>query len=192
MPEKTGEITVLLRQWRDGDRSAENELFTLVLPHLRRLAHYLMKGERKGHSLEPTELIDQAYLRMISAKERDWRNRQHFFAIAARAMRRQLIDHARGRPSADFVPLEGLENLLPGDSAKIETGIVVDRLLDGLAEIEPQWCTLVELKYFLGLTDDQAAEAMGIKLRTLQRMWRDARQWLFEHMEGGHAEQSAG
>src|SRR5579862_8053984 len=132
MPEKTGEITVLLRQWRDGDRSAENELFTLVLPHLRRLAHYLMKGERKGHSLEPTELIDQAYLRMISAKERDWRNRQHFFAIAARAMRRQLIDHARGRPSADFVPLEGLENLLPGDSAKIETGIVVDRLLDGL------------------------------------------------------------
>lgn len=192
MLEKTGDITVLLRQWRDGDRSAENELFTRVLPYLRRLAHYLMRRERKGHSLQATELVDQAYLRIVSAKDRDWRNRQHFFAIAARAMRRQLIDHARGRPSADFIPLEDLANLLPGDSAKIETGIAVDRLLDQLAETQPDWCTLVEMKYFLGLTDEQAAEALGLTLRTSQRMWRDARQWLFERMEGGDARQSAG
>jgi len=192
MPEKTADITVLLRQWRNGDRSAENELFARVLPYLRRLAHYLMRRERKGHTLQPTELIDQAYLRIVSARDRDWRNRQHFFAIAARAMRRQLIDHARGRPSAEMVPLEGLENLLPRDSAKIETGILVDRLLEELSETQPEWCTLVELKYFLGLTDEQAADALGIKLRTLQRMWRDARQWLFERMEGGDAQQSAG
>src|SRR5262249_11089276 len=102
MPEKAGDITLLLQQWRAGDRAAENDLFALVLPNLRRLAHYLMKGERKGHSLQATELIDQVYVRLVAAKDRDWQNRQHFFAIAARAMRRYLIDHARGRPNAEF------------------------------------------------------------------------------------------
>jgi RNA polymerase sigma factor (TIGR02999 family) len=185
MVEKTGEITTLLRKWRDGSRTAENELFTLVFPNLRRLAHHLMKGERKGHSLQATELVDQIYLRMIAAKDRDWQNRQHFFAIAARAMRRYLIDHARGRPDAEFIPLEGMENLLPASKAKLELAITVDRLLEQLAVQKPEWCTLVELKYFLGLTDEEAAETLGLKVRTMQRMWRDARQWLFEHMESG-------
>jgi RNA polymerase sigma factor (TIGR02999 family) len=144
-----------------------------------------MKGERKGHSLQATELVDQIYLRMIAAKDRDWQNRQHFFAIAARAMRRYLIDHARGRPDAEFIPLEGMENLLPASKAKLELAITVDRLLEQLAVQKPEWCTLVELKYFLGLTDEEAAETLGLKVRTMQRMWRDARQWLFEHMESG-------
>src|SRR5437667_12610626 len=78
------EITQLLHRWRDGNREAENELFALVLPDLRRLAHYLMKGERKGHSLQATELVDQIYFRLVAAKDRDWQNRQHFFAISAR------------------------------------------------------------------------------------------------------------
>ena len=117
-----GEITELLHKWREGDREAENELFALVLPDLRRLAHYLMKGERKDHTLQPTELVDQIYFRLVSAKDRDWHNRQHFFAIAGRAMRRYLIDHARGRPNAEFVAIEGMENLIPGDSAKGELG----------------------------------------------------------------------
>jgi RNA polymerase sigma factor (TIGR02999 family) len=191
MPE-TGDITHLLRRWRAGSRDAENELFTLVLPNLRRLAHYLMKGERKGHTLQPTELVDQVYVRLVAAKDRDWQNRQHFFAIAARAMRRYLIDHARARPDAEFVALEGIENFVPIDSAKLDVAVTVDRLLEQLAEAKPDWCTLVELKYFLGLTDEEAAEMLGLKVRTMQRMWRDARQWLFEHMESGHAEQSAG
>jgi RNA polymerase sigma factor (TIGR02999 family) len=191
MPE-TGDITHLLRRWRAGSRDAENELFTLVLPNLRRLAHYLMKGERKGHTLQPTELVDQVYVRLVAAKDRDWQNRQHFFAIAARAMRRYLIDHARARPDAEFVALEGIENFVPIDSAKLDVAVTVDRLLEQLAEAKPDWCTLVELKYFLGLTDEEAAEMLGLKVRTMQRMWRDARQWLFEHMESGHAEQSSG
>jgi RNA polymerase sigma factor (TIGR02999 family) len=192
MPEKTEDITPLLHKWRAGNRTAENELFRLVLPKLRRLAQYLMKGERKGHTLQATELVDQIYMRLVAAKDRDWQNRQHFFAIAARAMRRHLIDHARARPDAEFVPLEGIGHLLPADGPKLELAIIVDRLLDQLAESEPGWCTLVEVKYFLGLSDEQAAELLGLKLRTLQRMWRDARQWLFEHMEPGHARQSAG
>ena len=192
MAEKTGDITPLLHQWRTGDRTAENELFTLVLPKLRRLAQYLMKGERKGHTMQATELLDQVYMRLVAARDRDWQNRQHFFAIAARAMRRYLIDHARARPDAEFVALEGIGNLLPAPGAKLDLVLTVDRLLEQLADAQPEWCTLVEVKFFLGLTDQEAAAMLGLKLRTMQRMWRDARKWLFEHMESGLAEQSAG
>jgi RNA polymerase sigma factor (TIGR02999 family) len=191
MDKPMGDITHLLNQWRAGSREAENELFELVLPSLRRLAHYLMQRERKGHSMQATELVDQVYFRMVAAKERDWQNRKHFYAIAARAMRRHLIDHARGRPSGEFVALEGFENILPADGGKIDLAITVDRLLDELAETKPEWSTLVEMKFFLGLTDEEAAEAMGVKLRTMQRTWTDARRWLYTHMEPGHAE-SAG
>src|SRR4051794_18607958 len=128
MPEEVGEISLLLQKWRDGSRTAENELFAVVMPNLRRLARYMMARERKGHTLQPTELVDQIYFRMVAAKNRDWRNRQHFFAIAARAMRRYLIDHARGRPDAQFVPIEGMQNLLPADSAKLDLAVHIDRL----------------------------------------------------------------
>lgn len=192
MPEEGGDITLLLHQWRAGSPAAENQLFALVFPNLRHLAHYIMKGERKGHTLQPTELVDQIYVRLVAAKDRDWQNRQHFFAIAARTMRRYLIDHARGRPDVEFVALEGVENLFPATSMKMDLAVAVDRLLDQLAEAHPDWCTLVELKYFLGLTDEEAAEMLGLKLRTMQRMWRDARQWLFERMESGDAKKSAG
>jgi RNA polymerase sigma factor (TIGR02999 family) len=191
MEQPMGDITLLLHQWREGSREAENQLFALVLPNLRRLAHYLMQRERKDHSLQATELVDQIYFRMVAARERDWQNRKHFFAIAARAMRRYLIDHARGRPSAEFVALEGFENILPADSGKIDLAITVDRLLDELTETKPEWSMLVEMKFFLGLTDEEAAEAMGVKLRTMQRTWSDARRWLYTRMEPGHA-QSAG
>jgi RNA polymerase sigma factor (TIGR02999 family) len=192
MSEQTGDITLLLHKWRAGSNAAENELFALVLPQLRRLAHYLMKGERKGHTLQPTELVDQIYMRLAAAKDRDWGNRQHFFAIAARAMRRYLIDHARRRPDAEFVAFDGTEHLLRVDSAKLDLAVTVDRLLNQLAETKPEWCALVEVKFFLGLTDEETAETLGLRVRTLQRMWRDARRWLFEHMDSGNAQQSAG
>jgi len=190
--QEIGEITQLLHRWREGSREAENELFALVLPDLRRLAHYLMKGERKGHSLQATELVDQIYFRLVAAKHRDWQNRQHFFAIAARAMRRYLIDHARARLNADFVALDGTRDLLPANRAQLELAITIERLLDQLSETKPEWCLLVEVKYFLGLTDEEAAEALSIKLRTMQRMWHDARRWLFEQMETGNESPTAG
>ena len=176
-----GDITVLLEQWREGSRAAEQELFELVTPNLRSLAHYLMKGERQGHTLEATDLVNQIYLKLVSAKNRDWQNRGHFFALAARAMRRYLIDHARGRAPADLVAMEGMEEFLPADTAQIDLALTVDQLLNELAGSKPDWCQLVELKFFLGLSDEQAAETLGIKLRTMQRMWRDARRWLFQH-----------
>ena len=179
-----GGITQLLQQWRQGSREAEGELFGLVAPDLRRLAHYFMRRERQGHTLQATELVDEIYFRLVQAKDRDWRNRAHFFAIAGRAMRRYLIDYARGHRNGGFVPLDEMGPFSPAESAKLETAITVDRLLDQLAQIRPDWCQVVEVKYFLGLTDDEAAEALGMKPRTLQRNWSDARQWLFERMQG--------
>jgi RNA polymerase sigma factor (TIGR02999 family) len=151
-----------------------------------------MKGERKGHTLQPTELVDETYFRLVGAKDRDWQNRAHFFAIAARAMRRYLIDYARARPGAEVIALEEIKDYLPADSANIDMAITVDRLLDQLAGTKPEWCRIVEVKYFLGLTDEEAADALGMKLRTMQRMWLEAREWLFAHAEPNCAKQSAG
>jgi RNA polymerase sigma factor (TIGR02999 family) len=181
---------MLLQQWREGDRGAEEQLFDLVMPNLRRLAHFLMKGERQGHSMDATELVNQIYFRLVAAKDRDWRNRRHFFAIAARAMRRYLIDHARGRPDAEFVALEGIDEILPARSPAIDLPIMIDRLLEELGKENPEWSMLVEMKYFLGLTDEEAAEAMGLKLRTMQRIWSDARRWLFERLQAERAKTS--
>jgi RNA polymerase sigma factor (TIGR02999 family) len=190
--EKAGEITELLSRWRRGSEDVENELFNLVNADLRRLAHYVMRGERKGHSLQATELVDQVYIRLVAAKDRDWQNRQHFFALAARSMRRHLIDLARARPRAEFIGIEKAEAQLPAASAKIALAVTIDKLLQQLGKEHPDWCNLVELKYFLGLTDEESAEIMGVKLRTAQRMWRDARQWLFERMESARAASNAG
>jgi RNA polymerase sigma factor (TIGR02999 family) len=186
MSEEQGDITQLLQQWRSGDPQAENELFELVMPDLRRLAHYLMKGERRDVSLQATELVDQIYIRLIAARDRDWQNRGHFFAIAARAMRRYLIDHARGRPDAEFVAIDGMRDFRSANGGKVELAITVDQLLNQLADTKPDWCSLVEVKYFLGLSDEEAAAALGMKLRTMQRMWLDARRWLFERMQPEH------
>jgi len=187
----SGDITRLLHLWRHGDHAAENALFTQVLPSLRRIAHYLMNRERPGHTLQATELVDQIYFRLVDARDRDWRNRAHFFAIAGRAMRRYLIDYARARPRAAAVPLEGLDNLLAATSANLDTALSIDHLLTQLAAEHPDWCTVVELKYFLGLTDEEAADVLHMKLRTLQRAWLEARQWLFSHMESARAAQSS-
>jgi DNA-directed RNA polymerase specialized sigma24 family protein len=105
-------------------------------------------------------------------------------------MRRYLIDYARRRPDAAFVGLDGVKDFLPADSAKLHLAITVDQCLTKLAETRPDWCEVVEVKYFLGLTDEEAAEALGTPLRTLQRMWREARQWLFERTDAVNAEQS--
>ena len=185
MPDNPGEITQLLQKWRAGNRQAEDRLFELVLPDLRRMAHHYMHGERRDHSLQPTELVDQIYFRLVGAKDRDWQSRGHFFAIAARAMRRYLIDYARARPDAAFEPIEGTVGRALHERSKIELAITVDSLLGELAEAHREWCSIVELKFFLGLTDEETAEVIGLSVRTMQRQWQDARRWLFEKLGPG-------
>ena len=180
------DITALLRRWGDGDRTAEDQLFGAVLGDLRKLAQLMMNGEQRNHSLQTSELVNQVYLKLVGTRQIDWRDRAHFFAIAARAMRRYLIDHARGWPRAEFLGIDdlahGLSGLPPGD---LDLAITIDALLEDLAKVHPDWCHVVEVKYFLGLTDEEAADALGMKLRSLQRTWSDARQWLYSRM-GSH------
>ena len=178
-----GNVTQLLHEWRSGNREAENKLFSLVMPDLRRLAQYLIAGERRKQSLQATELVNQIYFRLVSAKDRDWENRRHFFAIAGRAMRRYLIDRARARPSGEVMAIEPWEAMIAAETAKLDVALIVDKLLDEMATTHPEWCMLIELKYFLGVTDEEAAEILGLKLRTMQRMWLDARRWLFQRVK---------
>lgn len=180
-----GEVTALLRAWSGGDRSVEERLFQLVLPDLRRIAGALMSKERSDHSLQPTALLNETYFRLVGARENDWASRRHFYAVAARAMRRLLIDHARARPHGVKIPMEGMEELLRGRETQIELALSIDGLLDELAETQPEWCSVVELKFFWGFTDEETAAALGLPLRTAQRNFGDARRWLFERLEQG-------
>jgi RNA polymerase sigma factor (TIGR02999 family) len=181
--ETPGEITSLLHAWAKGDQSAESQLFDLVMPDLHRIAAALMRRERSDHSLQATALLNETYCRLVMARERDWQSRRHFFAIAARAMRRLLIDHARGRPKVRFVALEDVEGWLRASGSKVEQALAVDSVLSRIEDSHPEWCTIVELKYFVGFTDEEIAEAMGMPLRTMQRNFADARRWLYEQLE---------
>jgi RNA polymerase sigma-70 factor, ECF subfamily len=192
MADSSADLTALLHRWRGGSTAAENELFERVYGDLRRLAQHLLNRERHRATLQATELVDQLYLRLVSAKDRDWQNRQHFFALAARSMRRYLVDRARCKGHADPVALNELEAILPATSAKLDQVLLLDRLLHRMADGNPQWCTLVELKFFVGLSDEETAEAMGLKLRSMQRMWCDARHWLYERAGESDAVASAG
>src|SRR5947208_2251436 len=155
MPSPAGDITELLRVWSAGDRSVEERLFGLVLPDLRKLARALMRRERPDHTLEPTALLNEAYVRLLAGCKRDWESRRHFFAVSARIMRRLLIDHARSRTKAEKVPLLNSRDLPVGPMGQIEMAIAIDGLLDELQATHPDWCSIVELRYFMGLTSEE-------------------------------------
>jgi RNA polymerase sigma factor (TIGR02999 family) len=188
MSPRAGEITQLLHAWSAGDRSVEERLFSLVLPDLRNLARALMRRERRDHTLEPTALLNEAYVRLLAGRERDWESRRHFVAVAARIMRRLLIDHARAHTKTEMLPLMSLHDLRPGAAGRLDLAIAVDRLLDTLEASHPEWCAIVELKYFMGLTDEETAEALGLRVRTMQRQFSDARRWLFERLNQSSCE----
>jgi len=176
------EITRLLKQWQNGNLAAGSTLFELLMPDLRRIAARCFRGERPGHTLQPTALVNEAFLRLAAAKNIDWQDRGHFYALAARMMRRYLIDHARSRPTVEFMRMEGVPERILGNHTPLELAIAIDCLLDELEKKSQQRRAVVELKFFLGLTDEEAAEALNLKLHTLQREWYRARKWLFEQL----------
>jgi len=177
-----GEVTQLLHKWRSGDRQAEGRLFELLLPELRKIAGRCFRGERPGHGLQPTALVNEAFLRLAKSRNIDWQDRGHFLAVSARVMRRLLIDHARGRPSVRFLPMEGLPERVLSNRTPLELAITMDRLLDELGAESQQKRAVVELKFVLGFTDAEAAEELHLTLHTLQREWHRARRWLFERL----------
>ena len=179
------DITGLLRQWHTGDRDAETRLFELLMPDLHRIAAGYFHRERQGHTLQATALVNEGFLRLASARHVDWQDRGHFFVIAARIMRRCLIDHARSRAQADFLSIDGLPPALLSSHGSLEVALAVDALLDELAAESRRRCSVVEMKFFLGMTDEEAADALGLTLHTFQREWYRARKWLFERLSVG-------
>jgi len=178
----SGEITLLLQQMGSGDTQATEKLLRLVLPELRALARHYLRGERPGHTLQPTALVNEAYLRLVSDQARNWRNRAHFVAVTAGVMRRILIDHARRRRAlkrgAQLAPIEFSDEREGLSADEAEELIALDAALNRLEVLNPRHCQVVELRYFGGLSVEETAEALSVSPITVKRDWSVARAWL--------------
>ncbi|HEV7743495.1 MAG TPA: sigma-70 family RNA polymerase sigma factor [Pyrinomonadaceae bacterium] len=182
MSADSDEVTQLLADWRQGNQLALEELLPLIYNELRQLAHGFLYHERPGHTLQTTALVHEAYLRLINQTEA-WQNRSHFFAIAAQAMRRILIDTARKRRAAKRGGPEEKVSLSEASELSLEPDnalLALDEALTALAEIDQEQCRIVELRYFGGLTIEETAEVMDLSPATIKREWAMARAWLHQ------------
>ncbi len=176
-----GNITVLLKALRRGDREAGEKLFPLVYAELHKLARGYMRRERQNHTLQPTALINEAYVRLAQASI-DWQNRAHFTAVAANAMRRILVDHARARAAAvrgGGVQITEWNDNFAFAPEKSSELLALDEALDRLEKINPRQAKIVELRYIGGLSFEEIAEVLALSSRTAKRDWAVARVWLF-------------
>jgi len=186
-PQPPDQITRLLRAWRRGDTAARDELMSLVYAELHRLARGYMRRERPGHTLQTTALINEAYLRLVNQNRMDWHSRAQFFGLAAQFMRRILVDHARARQSAKRL---GAAAAVPLDEAAVcapERGpalVALDDALERLAVIDARKATVVELRYFGGLTVEEAADFLDVSAITVMRDWSFAKAWLQRELAG--------
>jgi RNA polymerase sigma factor (TIGR02999 family) len=184
------EITQLLAEWSDGDQSALDELYPLVYDELHRLARRYMSREKKGHTLQTTALINEAYVRLVDQKNVHWANRSHFFAISAQIMRRILIDHARRHAfakrggGAQHVSLEEVAVITRDASREL---VRLDEALKSLAEMDPRRSQVVELRYFGGLNNEEIAGVLNVSENTVTRDWNMARAWLYQQLIGSGA-----
>jgi RNA polymerase sigma factor (TIGR02999 family) len=187
----SNEITQLLRAWSDGDQAALDELSSLVQAELRRLARRYLAGERPGHSLQATALINEVWLRLIDWKNVSWQNRAHFFAVSAQLMRRILVDYARRRPHINRVgdaQQVSLDQALEFSAERSSTLIALDDALDSLAALDQRKVRIVELRFFGGLSEEETAEVLGVSSKTVQREWIKAKAWLYSELSGGKAD----
>jgi RNA polymerase sigma factor (TIGR02999 family) len=179
------EITQLLAEWSEGNQAALDKLYPLVYNELRRMAHGYLRRERKGHTLQTTALINEAYLRLVDQKCVHWANRSHFFGISAQIMRRILIDHAR---RYDYAKRGGGAQRISLDEVAIvakeraRSLLMLDEALKSLAEIDPRRSEVVELRYFGGLNNEEIARVLKISENTVTRDWNMARAWLYQEL----------
>lgn len=181
------DVTQLLRAWRGGDQSALEKLTPIVYQDLRRLARRRFLGERAGHTLQPTAVVNEAYLRLVDYQHVQWQDRAHFFAVSAQLIRRVLVDHARRRNlkrgggvrhfSLELAPEIGCQ---PSKNL-----IALDEALNELARMDPRKAKVVELRYFAGLSVRASAEALGVSAPTVMRDWSSAKAWLYRELTGG-------
>jgi RNA polymerase sigma factor (TIGR02999 family) len=183
------EVTHLLLAWSKGEPAAAEPLMDAVYGELRRLARASLLGERHDHTLQATGLVHEAYLKLVDQKRVHWQNRVHFFAVAARVMRRLLVDHARARGAekrgaAVTVSLDAAEIDIDAGEASQPDVLALDRALEKLAAIDARQARLVELRYFGGLTIDEAATVLDVAAITVKRDWVLARTWLYRELRG--------
>ena len=180
------EVSRLLADWSKEDPAARDALVAIVYKELQRLAHQYMRGERANHTLQTTALVNEAYLRLTDLTRMQWRDRAHFFAMAATLMRRILVDHARDRARdkrGGGVVFTTLQDERVATPPGIDA-LALDEALDRLAAIDPMHARIVELRYFAGLTIEETSDALGISPATVKREWTFARAWL-HHQLGG-------
>ena len=182
---KTDRVTRLLKAWGGGDKAALEELAPLVERELRRLARHYMRNERPGHTLQPTALVNEAFVRLIDWKNVEWQNRAHFFGVSAQIMRRILVDFARRRPHVKTL------NDVRKVSLDEASGIAIDRTQDlvalddaltALEALDPRKARIVELRQFAGLSVAETAEVLGVAQITVMREWQKARAWLHREL----------
>ena len=178
-------ITDFLLELRDGKRDAMDRLFAEVYDQLRAIAHNALRRERPDHTLGTTGLVHEAWFRLVDQTRVEWRDRAHFFGVAARAMRRILVDYARRQGAVKrggpFRAMALEEGLVPAEE-RAEALLAVDEALERLAAHDPAMALVVECRFFAGLSEEETAEATGASLRTVQRQWRRAKAWLYQEL----------
>ena len=189
VPVSEKEFTQILRDAGEKRVGAMDELYPLVYDELRRLAQHQLQEERPDHTLQATALVHEAYLRMVDQTRVEWQNRAHFFAIAAQAIRRILVDHARSRNrkkrGGEYQRVELTEIMdLPAGAPSVDM-IELDAALARLAEENAEKVQVVEMRFFAGLTHDEIAGVLGVSTRTVERHWQYARAWLFRELDPG-------
>ena len=191
MHEVPADITLLLHAAASGQRESVDALMAAIYEDMRRLAARHMGGERRNHTLQPTAVVHEAYVRLIDQHKTDWKDRLHFFAVASRIIRRVLIDHARANEAdkrgGDRTRISLTDQEIAGPSRDIDL-IALDEALKELAEIDSQQSRIVELRYFGGCTVEEVAEVLQIGKRTVDRDWQAAKAWLFLRLEGDDAD----
>jgi RNA polymerase sigma factor (TIGR02999 family) len=184
----TNEITGLLTRWSQGDEHALDSLTPMVYRDLRKVAAHLLRSERSGHTLQPTALVNEAYVKLAGSAKILWQNRTHFFAVAARVMRQILVDYARSHQRAKRgsgatpLPLDEALVFAPERSSDL---LLLDEAVDRLAEVDPRKAKVVELRFFGGLSNEEIAETLQISSNTVMRDWNMAKAWLRREMESG-------
>jgi len=184
----TGEVTRLLREVRSGDKEATSRLITAVYGELRQLAARAMRRERPGHTLQPTALVNEAFLRLVNQAAVEWKDRAHFFGVAARLMREILVDYARSHAAAKRGGLKvTLDDGLLLSEGRLEEVIAWDEVLQRLEQLDRRQGRIVELRFFAGLNVEEVAEVLGISTPTVKREWASAKAWLHRELTSGKA-----
>ncbi len=183
--ETPGDVTQLLVELKQGNRQAEERLIPLVYSELRRIAAIHLRREAPNHSFQPTALVHEAYLRLTRIQQIDWQSRSHFFAVSATLMRRILVDHARanlaGKRGEGWDPVSLNDAIFPAPNRAPEI-LALDLALLELAKLDERQSKIVEMRFFAGMSEEEAANVLGISTRTVKRDWRIAKAWLYKEL----------